>query len=85
MIVIDIASLTVLFCNCPLLKNISINTEFVGFVWLTSNHMFGFDNFRDKSTSWFLKILTLPSFYWGNFKNCTRATYPKLSFQTCDY
>ena len=41
---------------------------FVGFVWLTSNHMFGSGDFWDKSLSWFLNILKLPSFYSGNFK-----------------
>ena len=29
--------------------------------------MFGLGNFWDKSTSWFLKILKLLSFYSGNF------------------
>ena len=38
-----------------------------GLVWLTSNHMFGSGDFWDKSPSWFLKILKLPSFYSGNF------------------
>ena len=32
-------------------------------MWLTSNHMFGLVNFWDKSPSWVLKILKLPSFY----------------------
>ena len=41
---------------------------FVGFVWLTSNHLFGLGNFGDKSPSQFLKILKLPSFYSGNYK-----------------
>ena len=30
--------------------------------------MFGSGDFWDKSLLWFLKILKLPSFYWGNFK-----------------
>ena len=30
--------------------------------------MFGSGNFGDKSPSWFLKILKLPSLYLGNFK-----------------
>ena len=41
---------------------------FVGLVRLTSNHMFGSGDFWDKSTSRFLKILKLLSFYSGNFK-----------------
>ena len=41
---------------------------FVGFVWLTSNYMFGSDNFGDKSPSRFLKILKLSLFHLGNFK-----------------
>ena len=41
---------------------------FVGLLWLTSNHMFRSDDSGDKSPSWFLKILKLPSFYSGNFK-----------------
>ena len=42
LIEINIAPLTVLFviarsliCNCPLLKDISFNTVFIGLVWLT--------------------------------------------------
>ena len=31
-------------------------------------HMFGSSNFCNKSPSWFLKILKLPSFYSGNFR-----------------
>ena len=53
---------------------------FVGLVWLTSNHMFGSGDFFDKSLMWFLKILKFQS-----FQKCTRAIYPKLSFQTSDY
>ena len=30
--------------------------------------MFGSDDFGDKSSSQFLKVLKLPSFYSGNFK-----------------
>ena len=41
---------------------------FVGLVWLTSNHIFGSGNFRDKPPSWFLKNLKLPSFYSDNVK-----------------
>ena len=97
LIVINIAPLTVLFCNCelicncPLLKNISFNFKFfVGLKWLTSNHMFGLGNFWDKSPSWFLKILKLPSFYSGNFKfskmhpgNLSQISLPNmLSFNT---
>ena len=37
-------------------------------MWLTSNHMIGSGNYWDKSSSWFMKILKLPSFYSGNFK-----------------
>ena len=48
LIVIKIAPLTELFCNCPLLKDISFNTKFLGLVWLTSNHMFGSGDFWDK-------------------------------------
>ena len=41
---------------------------FVGLVWLTSNQVFGSDDFWDKSFSSFLKNLKLPSFYSSNFK-----------------
>ena len=37
-------------------------------MWLTSNHIFGSGDFWDKSPSWFLKNLKLPSPYSGNFK-----------------
>ena len=40
----------------------------VSFVWLASNRIFGSGDFWDKSFSWFLKILKLPSFYSRNFK-----------------
>ena len=30
--------------------------------------MFGSGDFADKSPSWFLGMLKLPSFYWGHFK-----------------
>ena len=30
--------------------------------------MFGWGDFWDKSSSWFLEILKMPSFYQGNFK-----------------
>ena len=62
MIEIDIAPLTVLFCNCLLFYKCSL------LVWSTSNHMFGSGNFWDESASWFLKILKLFSFYSDNFK-----------------
>ena len=54
--------------NCPLLKDISFNTVFVGLLWLTSNHMLGSGDFGDKSPLWFLKILKLPLFHSGNFE-----------------
>ena len=79
LIVIKIAPLTQLFFNClllyncPLLKDISFNTMFVSLVWLTSNHILGFDNFWDKSPAWFLKTLKLPSFYSGHFKTSKNA------------
>ena len=41
---------------------------FLGLVWLTNNQIFGSSDFWDKTTSWFLKILNLPLFYYGNFK-----------------
>ena len=53
---------------------------FVGLVWLTSNHMFGSGDFGDKSPSWFLKILKLPSFYLGNFKIFKKALRQFISF-----
>ena len=37
--------------------------------WLTSNHMLGSGNFWEKSPSWSLKILKLPSYYSHNFKS----------------
>ena len=66
--VINIALSTELFCNYPLsdlqlpcVKRYYLQYKvFVGLVWLTSNHMFGWDNFGDKSPSWFLTILKLP-------------------------
>ena len=76
-----------LLYNCPLLKDISFNTMFVSLVWLTSNHILGFDNFWDKSPAWFLKTLKLPSFYSGHFKISKMhwAIYHKSPSQTCDY
>ena len=79
LIVIKIAPLTQLFFNClllyncPLLKDISFNTMFVSLVWLTSNHILGFDTLWDKSPAWFLKTLKLPSFYSGHFKTSKNA------------
>ena len=35
---------------------------------INQNHMFGADNFGDKSPLWFLKILKLFLFYSDNFK-----------------
>ena len=61
-IVINIATST--SCNCPLLKDISVCC----LVWLTSNYIFGSDNFWDKPPFWFLKVLKLPLFYSGNLK-----------------
>ena len=64
LIVMDIAQLTVLFfncpliCNCPLLNDIIFN-DFFCLLWLNSNHMFGLSDFGDKSPLWFLKILKL--------------------------
>ena len=46
---------------------------FVGLVWLNSNHKSGSGIFGDDSTSCFLKILKLVSFYSGNFKNLKNA------------
>ena len=62
-------TVTVLFCNCSLLKYISL---FVGLVWLISNHMFGSGDFGDKSSSQFLKVLKLLSFYSGNFQKISK-------------
>ena len=70
LVVLDIALLMVLFCDCPLICNSLFHYKvFVGLVWLTSNLMFGLGNFLDKSLSWFLKILKLPSFYSINFES----------------
>ena len=70
LIVIDIASLTVLFCNCrlfcncPLLKDISFNISiqvFADLVWLTKSirAIFGINHPRDywKFWNWNFKIL----------------------------
>ena len=66
-IVIDITPLTVLFCNCLLLKDINFKAKcLVGLVWLTTNHMFGSGDFWDSHPR-FLKTLKLPSFYSGKF------------------
>ena len=48
------------------LKDISFKV-FVSLVWLANNHMFGSGDFGDKTPSWFLKSLKLPSFYSGCF------------------
>ena len=81
LIEIDIAHLTVLSCNCPLadlqlsaLKRYQFQyKDFVGLLWLTSNHMFVSGDFGDKSTLWFLKNLKLPSLYLVNFKIFKKA------------
>ena len=95
LIEIDIAPLTVLFCNyslfrhCPLadlwlhaLKRYQFQYNFfVGLVWLTSNYMSVSGDFGDKSHSWFLKNLKLPSFYsviFKIFKNALGKFIPNL-------
>ena len=111
LIVIDITPLTMVFCSCPLFCNYPLADlqlsavkryyfqykVFVGLVLLTSNYMFHSGNFRDKSTSWFLKILKLPSFYSGNFKffknalgqlipNCpSKHVITSTNFNACIY
>ena len=67
-----------LICYCPLLNDISFKV-FVGLVRLTSNHMFRSGDFWDKSCSYFLKILKLPSFKSRNvniFKNALGQFIP---------
>ena len=58
LIVIDIALLMVLFCNCPLFCNYPLvicycpllkDIVFVGLVSLNSNHIFGLGDFWNKS------------------------------------
>ena len=80
LIAINIAPLTVLFCNwvmfynCLLLKGISFNTKFLLVSCeKTRNHMLGSDDIRDHLPSWFLKILKLSSFYSGIFKIFKKA------------
>ena len=96
LIEIDTVPSTVLFCNarllicnCLPLKDINFNAKCVLVcVWLTSNHMFVSGNFGNKSPSWFLKNLKLPSFYldiFKNFEKCTRTIYLKSPSQACDY
>ena len=46
---------------------------FVSLAWLTSNHMFGLDNFEDKSVLRILKILNFLTFYLRNFKTFKKA------------
>ena len=57
---------------------------FVGLVWLTSNHMFGWD----KSPSLFFKIFEIALVLlrqFQNFQKRTRAIYPKSPNQTRAY
>ena len=83
LIVTNIILLTKIFCNCllfcncplsvtcnlPLLKDNSFNKKVLtGFMWLTSNHMFGSGDFWDQLPSWFLETLKLSSFFSSNFK-----------------
>ena len=82
LIEIEIAPLTVLFCNyrlfcnCPLadlqlpvLKRYQFQYKvFVDLMWWTSNHMFVLGDFWDIKPSWFLKNMKWPSFYSGNSK-----------------
>ena len=68
LIIINIAPITELFCNWPLICNCLLLKVCVRLVRLTSNRMFGSGDFWDKSSSWFLKILKLPSFHSSNFK-----------------
>ena len=82
LIVIDIAPLTVLFCNCPLLKDISFNTKCF-LVWCDwpvitclVREIFGINHLRD-----FSKLLG----QFQNFQKCIRAIYPKSPSQICDY
>ena len=71
LIVISIASLTELFCkcslfcNCPLLKDISFNTKCllvgkINHMIRTNNPIFGSVDLGDKWSLWSLKILKLP-------------------------
>ena len=85
--VIAIAPLKEIFCNSPLLKDISFNTKCLLIWWLSSN-MVGSGDFGDKLPSWFFEkfaiaLVLLRQF--GNFQKCTRTIYPKSSLQTCDY
>ena len=68
LIIINIAPIAELFCNWPLICNCLLLKVCVCLVRLTSNRMFGSGDFWDKSSSWFLKILKLPSFHSSNFK-----------------
>ena len=76
LIVISIAPLTELFCNCrltdlllPAVKRYQFQYKvFVGLLWLTSKNKVGSGDFWDKSPSQLLKILKLPSFHSGKFK-----------------
>ena len=71
MIIIDIAPIMVLFCNCPLADMWLLAVKryrsqykvFVALAWLNSNQMFGPSTFWDKSPTWFLKKLELFLFY----------------------
>ena len=59
---------------------------FLGSMWLSSKHMFGSDNFWDKSPSWYLKILKFQ--YFKNFKifeNALGQFILKSPSQKCDY
>ena len=54
-----------LVCNCPVVKRYYFQYKvFVGFVWLTSNHMFGSGNYHPRD---FWKFWNCP-LYSGNFK-----------------
>ena len=78
-IVINIAQLTELFCNCPLLKDISSYTKCL-LVWCDLpvikrlvRMIFGINYSRD-------------IWKFQNFQKCIWAIYHKLpSSQTCDY
>ena len=89
LVVIEIAPLTLVFCNwalvdLPAVKRYQFQYKvFVGLVWLTSNHILSSRNFWYK----FLKFLKLPPFYSRNskiFKNAL-GQFPKSSSQTCDF
>ena len=88
LIEINIAPLTVWFCNCPLLNDISFNTKclLVWCDWPVIRCLFR-ATFEINHSCDFRKFWNCPRFTWAvsTFQKCTQAIYPKSHSQACDY